>query len=104
METCHECFKELPNGKFKFFKGTPYCIPHFKQKQKEHSEVRAKGTIRIITIETCYDCPHDDHTGGFTPGGADSCCGHDDIVDKYDGMHTKSNDGVIPNWCPLKIK
>lgn len=31
-----------------------------------------------VTINTCKDCRHLDHSGAFTPGGALPVCGHND--------------------------
>lgn len=60
-----------------------------------------------IVINTCRDCRHVSHTGGFTKGGAKPCCNHDEIV------ALKGNDCFkrvikdikkIPGWCPFKPK
>lgn len=63
------------------------------------------GVREVIEIETCRDCRHCDHTGGFTPGGAKLCCGHSKTC------ATKGFDcfkrvieppDMIPDWCPLR--
>ncbi len=61
--------------------------------------------FETIVINTCRDCRHVDHTGGFTKGGSKPCCNHPDIVT------LKGNDCFkriikkiekIPGWCPFK--
>lgn len=80
-----------------------------------------------ITIEKCRQCTHIDHSGGFTPGGAKSICGHPEIVNTImkvkglprDGANDPNVDpttkawywknriidmpdkNVIPTFCPL---
>jgi len=63
--------------------------------------------FETIRIETCRDCRHVSHTGGFTKGGAKPCCNHDEIVT------LKGNDCFkriikdikkIPGWCPFRPK
>lgn len=65
------------------------------------------GVVEVIKIETCRDCRHISHTGGFTKGGAKPCCNHDETC------ATKGNDCFkrvikdikkIPGWCPLRPK
>ena len=49
--------------------------------------------MKYIEVKSCNDCPHSDHTGAFTKGGAKPCCNHDEVV------RTKGNDcfeRVIP--------
>ncbi len=79
----------------------------------------------IIDIKKCTPCPHLDHTGTFTKGGAKPCCNHPEIL-KLKGMDCFER--VIPNklvksfpldpesivgywkvkkipkWCPLPDK
>jgi hypothetical protein len=80
-----------------------------------------------VKIETCDDCRHRDHTGGFTPGGAKPCCHHPVTVAFNDGhkvipykneypdnrnvfhKHTFNTEMKpiripkgIPDWCALK--
>lgn len=79
-----------------------------------------------VTINTCMDCRHRDHSGSFTPGGAKMICGHHNVsatvlrlkpglrdddpngsanIDKqcyyWKNRVIKDHD-VIPYWCPLK--
>lgn len=61
----------------------------------------------VINIETCRDCRHRDHTGGFTPGGAKPCCGHPDTCQRlgYDCFKRVIDPpNIIPEWCPLRPK
>ena len=68
-------------------------------------------------IKNCVDCPHVDHTGAFTKGGAKPVCGHLDIIKekghncfdrvipyktvyREDGR-TFRTPKRIPDWCPL---
>jgi hypothetical protein len=70
-----------------------------------------------VNIDKCVQCRHLDHSGAFTPGGAQWICGHSDSVpsrksvgdDNYHWKHRVLNPGdpthmpdKIPNWCPLK--
>ena len=66
-----------------------------------------------ITIDSCSDCKHSDHTGAFTPGGALRCCQHSNspknfCMEKHTGRKKDENykiakiDCNIPTWCPLK--
>ena len=62
--------------------------------------------MKVITtiIKTCADCPHRDHTGAFTKGGAKWCCGHDETCRTrgYDCFkRVIKNHDKIPGWCPL---
>ncbi len=66
-------------------------------------------------INNCRDCPHYDHTGAWTPGGAMSICrktkssqnkyGKRELpVTAVIGRHgnpTRAYTGKIPDWCPL---
>ena len=67
----------------------------------------------ITNIDNCEQCPHNDHTGGFTQGGAKPTCGHPETIDSkgHDcflrvipyfttrrGIHMPK---MIPAWCPL---
>jgi hypothetical protein len=66
-----------------------------------------------VTINSCGDCKHRDHTGAFTPNGSLGCCRHrespkDFCMKKHTGRE-KDNDYLIakiedgiPDWCPLK--
>lgn len=71
-----------------------------------------------IVINTCDDCPHCGHSGGFTPGGAYPTCGNHEVC-KSRGFQWQSRTlpfkscfdannrpfrqytGAIPDWCPL---
>jgi hypothetical protein len=70
-----------------------------------------------VTIDKCSECRHFNHSGGFTPGGAQWICGHSGSIpsrrsvkgDNYHWKHRVLNpeDPIeypvkIPNWCPLK--
>ncbi len=83
----------------------------------------------IIDIKNCGDCPHSDHTGAFTKGGAKPCCNHPKTVeskgdDCFKRVIPYSNEYPdnrnifnknsfkaidkpfrvpkrIPDWCPL---
>ena len=64
-----------------------------------------------IEINTCHRCPHADHSGAFTPGGAKPVCNHDAVLrrvqesgvpDYYHWRHRiRPNGGRVPRWCPL---
>ena len=86
----------------------------------------------LITVEvnSCRQCRHRDHSGGFTHGGARGICGHSDSckerksIDEFkteypmyaDEMNgdmknwkyhwynriVDENENEIPSWCPLK--
>jgi len=69
---------------------------------------------------SCDNCPHRDHSGAFTPGGAQATCSHSDACKdrceipeqhRYDGKRRDKhhwynrrigNGNPSPNWCPLK--
>jgi len=66
-----------------------------------------------INIDSCDTCPHLDHSGSFTPGGAKPICGHHDAAYGRPGVKPedwqkrrlkKGPDGklIIPEWCPLR--
>lgn len=72
----------------------------------------------IIKIERCEDCPHKDHTGGFTKGGPKPCCHHPNVVESrghncFNRVIPYKDEYVprlerearltikIPDWCPL---
>lgn len=74
-----------------------------------------------INIQTCEDCPYVDHSGAFTPGGAQDICDAPDVIAavkrehpllkgnevfnwKYRVIRNKRKDGslMIPKWCPLR--
>ena len=72
--------------------------------------------MKYIKIKTCDDCPHSDHTGAFTKGGAKPCCNHDEVVrtkgndcfnrvieykTDYDRVPPARVPKRIPEWCPL---
>jgi hypothetical protein len=62
---------------------------------------------RVITkdIAACSGCPHRDHTGAFTPGGAKPCCRHEETcrTKGYDCFkRVIKNVNKIPKWCPLR--
>lgn len=74
------------------------------------------------TINSCADCRHLDHSGAFTPGGAQQICGHPAATraayapgagdeEPYHWKHRVINKAdptgdvslaPIPDWCPLK--
>jgi len=59
----------------------------------------------VTNIRTCHDCPHKDHTGSFTKGGAKDCCNHRKTVESkgYDCFNRIIKDpNKIPGWCPLE--
>ena len=73
----------------------------------------------IKTINDCNGCHHSDHSGSFTPGGAQPVCRHPETVDSkgpdwknrviphnmVKGWHsTQSSYQLIeiPSWCPLR--
>lgn len=69
----------------------------------------------IVTINSCKDCRHLDHSGAFTPGGAKSICGHNKAVDtmtkeskfineedRHHWRHRQIDIKTIPENCPLK--
>lgn len=74
--------------------------------------------MKIITINSCTDCPNLSHTGVFTTGGAKPCCNHIDITTKEPdcfkrtipyrvtiiGRNTAKTPKSIPSWCPLEDK
>lgn len=51
--------------------------------------------MRAILIKECFGCPHWDHSGAFTPGGAKPLCR------KKDGRTLPRDRFRIPGWCPL---
>jgi hypothetical protein len=73
-------------------------------------------------IRTCLECHHSDHSGAFTPGGAQQICGHPTTVRKrgcdwkarvlpFTKTTTVESNGSssvkitmegIPAWCPLR--
>lgn len=70
-----------------------------------------------VTINTCSDCRHRDHSGAFTPGGAKPVCSHPNAVEcatknkekpvdrfhwKHRVIREKNGRLKIPSWCPLK--
>jgi len=65
---------------------------------------------RVTIINTCLECPHIDHSGGFTKGGAKRICGHGKIVEcrgsDWEKRVLPDQKGKhIPSWCPLiKVK
>lgn len=68
-----------------------------------------KGQARIIEVYTCYQCPHRDHSGGYTKGGAFMLCNKTSPPRKLnprakpstEPFHGRDFDGEIPAWCPL---
>ena len=69
---------------------------------------------RIIAINNCHECPHNDHTGAFTINGSLDCCRHSDSpknfrMSDHTGLKKDCNryiaklnvDASIPDWCPL---
>jgi len=63
--------------------------------------------FETIRIETCRDCRHVSHTGGFTKGGAKPCCDHDETVTLRGNDCFKriiKDIKKIPGWCPFRPK
>jgi len=85
----------------------------------------------IVNIENCGQCPHSDHSGAFTQGGAIPLCrgigdmgqrvagvarGGKDWPNRYAsvlpfdatvdrrGNPTRRGTGEMPEWCPLPDK
>ena len=70
---------------------------------------------RKIVINSCRDCPHKDHSGRYTEGGAWPVCSHHDVCYTIkdtswkqrklpvDGNKTRVYTGEIPDWCPLLL-
>lgn len=60
---------------------------------------------KMITFHSCHNCPHVDHSGAFTVGGAKTICGHNETCKKrgYEWYKRtiKSMKGKFPSWCPL---
>ncbi|KKN60232.1 hypothetical protein LCGC14_0534310 [marine sediment metagenome] len=73
----------------------------------------------VTTIKNCYECRYYDHSGAFTPGGAQPVCGHPDKTRgkgthwetrviphvMVKGSHSTQNRAElteIPGWCPLR--
>jgi len=77
----------------------------------------------VTEIKSCEQCHHYDHSGAFTPGGAQPVCGHDKTVSKRgtdwakrviphtrtiltnpEGWerHGRVELKGIPRWCPLR--
>lgn len=68
---------------------------------------------------SCDGCPFQDHSGAFTPGGAQATCRHPDAprssdpvpaqyskdrrYDRYHWYHRRIGTGnPSPKWCPLR--
>ena len=82
-----------------------------------------ENVSRMIPIKSCQSCPHCDHSGAFTIGGAWPVCHGPEVVDwgtmdiNYNDpdantkwsppilpvitKHCRSYNGKIPEWCPL---
>lgn len=75
----------------------------------------------VTTINSCQACHHSDHSGAFTPGGAQPICGHPETVERKGPEwkklvipHTRTIDEdhplsgytctKIPSWCPLRAR
>jgi len=67
--------------------------------------------MKYIKIENCSQCPHKDHSGKFTPGGAYPICNHDKVCYEIKELSWKTRilpnnnriyTNIIPNWCPLE--
>lgn len=73
----------------------------------------------VTEIKNCEECHHQDHSGAFTPGGAQPVCGHPDTVERKGTSwkkrvlpHIREIDEDqplpgyrimrIPAWCPLR--
>ena len=59
---------------------------------------------KVLVIRDCSDCPHHDHSGAFTKGGAKQICGHRHTVQDRGADWFKrkiSNYPEVPFWCPL---
>lgn len=68
----------------------------------------------VTEINSCEECHHHDHSGTFTPGGAQPVCGHNETVERK-GPNWKKRViphirvassrykcKEIPGWCPLR--
>ena len=58
----------------------------------------------VREIKDCPSCPHRDHTGAFTAGGAKPVCGHNKTIDAkgYDCFKRVIKcSPETPSWCPL---
>jgi len=74
--------------------------------------------IIVTKVKNCSECPHVDHSGAFTPGGAYPLCDKSAAPPEQAGKHsykggrriipfsTKNNERMIkkgiPKWCPLQ--
>lgn len=66
---------------------------------------------RCILIESCAQCPHQDHRGGFGSPAYVPVCAY--VSHRELGFTAHPNrmgtgtvavyDGVIPEWCPLPV-
>ena len=80
---------------------------------------KTRGKHRKIVIENCGQCPHMDHSGHFTPGGAYPLCSATKAPpgqrkfamrilpwevgpDEPTQVPTRVFSYVIPDWCPLE--
>lgn len=69
------------------------------------------GLVITIRIKSCSQCRHLDHSGAFTPGGAQYTCEHKSAPDPKGNSHwkyrvvNKKNPTQLPkefpDWCPL---
>lgn len=69
---------------------------------------------RIITINSCNECPNQETGGGFGKVMYVPFCGHPsgkgrklpytEMVGCFAGRTTASCTGEIPSWCPLAKK
>lgn len=77
-----------------------------------------KPRMYQVPVMTCHNCPHADHSGAFTPGGAKYLCRNREtegkdwpdkdarirnkLADDYPYFaRIRPADGIIPDWCPL---
>jgi len=80
---------------------------------------------RMIEIKNCSRCPHRDHSGAYTQGGAWPVCHGPNVVDwasidvdyndpkanekwsppilPVENRFTRTPTDIIPTWCPLEI-
>lgn len=86
------------------------------------AELKEAAMTIEVAINSCADCRHLDHSGGWTPGGAQQICGHASAAyasygpgfGKQEPYHWKHRviyrpnptasviAAPIPDWCPLK--
>ena len=71
----------------------------------------ASPVVLTVTLNTCKDCLHLDHSGAFTPGGAKQICGaagkRNAPAGDPEPWHWKHRviedlSTTPPPWCPLR--